>query len=101
MWTLINNTYTASANEKLLIDTSIVPISVTLPNSPAPGASVLIADSNDFSINSVTVLSNIISFQNGSMNLNLHQKVQVMNLSIMDLHGMYLLLHYLVLKYQI
>jgi len=74
MWTLINNTYTASANEKLLIDTSIVPISVTLPNSPAPGASVLIADSNDFSINSVTVLSNIISFQNGSNEFELTSK---------------------------
>ncbi len=65
MWTVINNTYTASANEKLLIDTSIAPISITLPSDPTPGTSVLIADANNFSVNSVTVLSATIPFQNG------------------------------------
>lgn len=74
MWTIINSTYTALANDKLLIDTSIAPISITLPNLPNPGTSVLIADSNDFSVNSVTVLSTSIPFENGLNSFELTAK---------------------------
>jgi len=50
--------YTASAGEGVLANTTSGSFTITLPASPSSGDQVIIADSNDFSINNLTVARN-------------------------------------------
>jgi hypothetical protein len=74
MWKLINNTYTSLSNEKLLVDTSGSSFTITLPSEPEIGEYVFITDSSDFSVNSVTILSDVITFSSGLNELELTLK---------------------------
>jgi len=58
-WKVISSAYAISASESLFVDTSIIPISVTLPLSPILGDQIKISDSKGtFGTNNLTLVRN-------------------------------------------
>jgi hypothetical protein len=56
-WIPVNETITATENEKYLLDTSQGEFSIILPQLPTIGTSVILADAVDVSVNKVSVLA--------------------------------------------
>lgn len=56
-WILANETITASPNEKYLLDTTDGQFSVTLPEFPLTGTSVILAAASEVSVNKVLVIA--------------------------------------------
>lgn len=50
-WTTVNTTYTATAGQAIMANTSGGSFTITLPSSPTTGAIVVIADAADFFCN--------------------------------------------------
>jgi hypothetical protein len=57
-WLTKTANYTASAGDQILADTTSSAFTITLPASPQAGASVVIADGNDWGVNNLTVARN-------------------------------------------
>lgn len=56
-WTLIEEDYVASNGERIIVNTSGGPVTVTLPDDPVVGNFIQIADGWNFSINNLTIIS--------------------------------------------
>ena len=55
-WTVINNNYTATDGEKLMVDTRSAPLTISLPATPAVGEEIQFADMYaNFDVNPLTV----------------------------------------------
>lgn len=59
VYKIVNFNMTANIGDKLAVDTTSGPLTITLPNNPANGCSVDIFDyQNNFNINSLTIIRN-------------------------------------------
>ena len=56
-WIPVNETITATPNQKYLLDSSAGEFSIVLPSLPAVGTSVTLADAADVSLNKVSVIA--------------------------------------------
>ena len=66
-WISVNQSINALANQKYLVDTSQAGFSITLPEFASVGSYIIIADGADFSVNSLSVLTQPdFPFENGN-----------------------------------
>jgi hypothetical protein len=56
-WTFITEDYEASNGERIIVDTRLGAVNVTLPSEPKTGHYVQLADGRDFSINPLIIIS--------------------------------------------
>ena len=67
-WIPINQSITALANQKYLLDSSQDEFTITLPELPSVGSSIVVADGSNLSINPVTILTTTdFPFANGQV----------------------------------
>jgi hypothetical protein len=57
-WVAISTTYTASSGDSIIADTSAGSFTISLPATPSAGHTIIIADSDDFFTNPLTVSGN-------------------------------------------
>lgn len=57
-WQSVSNTYTATAGNRLLVDTSGGAFTITLPATPSTGDTVELVDSGEWGVNNLTIARN-------------------------------------------